>query len=128
MHLFHLSTDFVMNYWVIPFKLKFYFLESYHQYELAIRLAGYQPARGSFEEEYDNQAECILQLLNEPIWIDQTSKTILESNLLYQRLNTTILDIFNERLQERHRRKQIIKDYGLIAFNKHQLWIKSMEV
>ncbi|KAE9530712.1 hypothetical protein AGLY_011174 [Aphis glycines] len=102
--------------------------ESYHQYELAIRLAGYQPARGSFEEEYDNQAECILQLLNEPIWIDQTSKTILESNVLFQRLNTTILDIFNERLQERHRRKQIIKDYGLIAFNKHQLWIKSMEI
>jgi len=84
--------------------------------------------RGSFEEEYDNQAECILQLLNEPIWIDQTSKTILESNVLYQRLNTTILDIFNERLHERYRRRQIVKDYGVIAFNKHQLWIKSMEV
>jgi len=110
------------------FKFPFYFLESYHQYELAIRLAGYQPARGSFEEEYDNQAECLLQLLDEPTWIDQKSKSILESNLLYKQLNTTIFDIFNERLQERYRRRQIVRDYGLVAFNKHQLWIKSMEV
>ncbi|XP_060869407.1 transcriptional adapter 2-alpha [Metopolophium dirhodum] len=102
--------------------------ESHHQYELAIRLAGYQPARGSFEEEYDNQAECILQLLDEPTWIDQESKTILESNVFYKRLNTTIFDIFNERLHERYRRREIVKDYGLIAFNKHQLWIKSMEM
>lgn len=106
----------------------FYFIESYHQYELAIRLAGYQPARGSFEEEYDNQAECILQLLDEPTWIDQESKTILESNVFYKQLNATIFDIFNERLHERYRIRQIIKDYGLITFNKHQLWIKSMEV
>lgn len=91
-------------------------------------MAGYQPARGSFEEEYDNQAECILQLINEPIEINQTTKTVLESNPLYQQLNETILDIFNERLQERHRRKQIVKDYGLVLFNKHQLWIKSFEV
>jgi len=91
-------------------------------------LAGYQPARGSFEEEYDNQAECILQLINEPIEINQTTKTISESNPLYQQLNETILDIFSERLQERHRRKQIVKDYGLVLFNKHQLWIKSFEV
>lgn len=95
---------------------------------MAIRLAGYQPARGEFEEEYDDQAECILQLLNEPIWIDQETKKMLESDSLYQELNTTIVDIFNERLQERYRRRQIVKDYGLVAFNKHQLWIKSMEV
>lgn len=103
-------------------------LESYHQYEVAIRLAGYQPARGSFEEEYDDQAECILQLLNEPTWINKKSSTILESNSVYYQLNETILDIFSERLKERYRRKQVVKDYGLVAFNKHQLWIKSLEV
>lgn len=108
--------------------MNIFFSESHHQYELAIRLTGFQPARGSFEEEYDDQAECILQLLNEPIWIDETSKSILESNLIYQRLNETIIDIFYERLQERYRRRKIVKDFGLVAFNKHQLWIKSMEV
>lgn len=70
----------------------------------------------------------MLELLNEPIWIDPTSKYILESNVLYKRLNETIIDIFYKRLQERYRRRQIVKDYGLVAFNKHQLWIKSMEV
>lgn len=110
--------------------LNFYFcfLESHHQYELAIRLAGYQPTRGMFDEEYDDQAECVLQLLHEPIWIDREAKTILNSNLLYQQLNATIIDIFNERLLERYRRREIVKDYGLVAFNKHQLWIKSIEV
>lgn len=53
---------------------------------------------------------------------------MLETNSLYQELNTTVIDIFNERLQERFRRRKIVKDYGLVAFNKHQLWIKSMEV
>lgn len=105
-----------------------YFLECYHQYELAIRLAGYQPARGAFEEEYDDQAECLLELLNTPITINETTKTILKSNVPYQNLNSTIMDIFNEKLQERYRRRKIIKDYGLVAFNKHQLWMKSMEV
>lgn len=104
------------------------FLESRHQYELAIRLGGYNPARGTFEEEYDDQAECLLELLNESTWINKTTKTTLKSNLLQEKLNATIIDIFNERLQERYRRKQIIKDYGLVAFNKHQLWMKSMEV
>lgn len=103
-------------------------LESHHQYELAIRLAGYQPARGSFDEEYDNDAEDILQLLNEPILVNQAAKIVLESNLLYQQLNETILDIFGKRLQERLKKKQVVRDYGLVAFNKHQLWIKSLEV
>lgn len=106
----------------------FFFLESHHQYEVAIRLAGYQPSRGTFEEEYDDQAECILQLLNEPMWIDPKTKTTIELNVLNQQLNESILDIFNDRLQERYRRKQIVRNYGLVAFNKHQLWIKSMEV
>lgn len=91
-------------------------------------MAGYQPARGSFENEYDDEAECILQLLNEPVWTDKITKTIFESNILYQKLNDTILDIFNERLQERYRRRKIVRDYGLVALNKHQLWIKSIEV
>lgn len=95
---------------------------------MAIRLAGYQPARGTFEEEYDDDAERILQLLNEPLWTDNKTKQIIESNVLYQKLNETILDIFNERLQERYRRRKIVRDYGLVAFNKHQLWIKSIEV
>jgi len=93
-----------------------------------MRLAGYQPARGMFDEEYDDQAECILELLDEPIWIDEKGKTILESSLIYQELYNAIIDIFDERLRERYRRREIIKDYGLVAFNKHQLWIKSIEV
>jgi len=38
------------------------------------------------------------------------------------------MDIFNERLQERYRRREVVKNYGLVAFNKHILWIKSIEV
>lgn len=91
-------------------------------------MAGYQPARGLFEEEYDDQAECILQLLDEPIENNQIPKIVLESNTLYEQLNETVLDIFRERLEERHRKKQIVKDYGLVLFNKHKLWIKSLEV
>uniref|UniRef100_A0A2S2QLR2 Transcriptional adapter 2-alpha n=1 Tax=Sipha flava TaxID=143950 RepID=A0A2S2QLR2_9HEMI len=102
--------------------------ESYHQYEVAMRLAGYQPACGTFEEEYDDQAEDVIQLLNEPIWIDQETKLSLESNLIQQKMNEVIMDIFIDRLQERYRRKQLVKDYGLVEYNKHQLWIKSMEV
>jgi transcriptional adapter 2-alpha len=93
-----------------------------------MRLAGYQPACGTFEEEYDDQAEDVIQLLNEPIWIDQETKLSLESNLIQQKMNEVIMDIFIDRLQERYRRKQLVKDYGLVEYNKHQLWIKSMEV
>ncbi|XP_050419702.1 transcriptional adapter 2-alpha isoform X2 [Adelges cooleyi] len=100
--------------------------ESFHQYELAMRLAGYQPLRGEFDEEYDDQAEDILKLLNEPIWMDETSKKLLETDF-YKKLCGTIADIFNERLQERYRRRKVVKDYGLVCFNKQQLWIKSME-
>lgn len=66
--------------------------------------------------------------MNEPIGIDQETKLSLESNLIQQKMNEVIMEIFIDRLQERYRRRQIVKDYGLVEFNKHQLWIKSMEV
>lgn len=43
-------------------------------------------------------------------------------------MNDVIVDIFIDRLKERYRRKQIVKDYGLVEYNRHQLWLKSMEV
>lgn len=43
-------------------------------------------------------------------------------------MNEVIAEIFIDRLQERYRRRQIVKDYGLVEYNRHQLWIKSLEV
>lgn len=69
-------------------------------------LAHYNPARGEFNEEYDNAAERILDHLE-----------IKEEGLL-QELNLAIADMYIRRLSRRARVHRLVRDYGLISRRK----------
>lgn len=79
-----------------------------------ISLAGYNAARGDFEYEFDNGAETILSQLNPNVKFK--NKHLQDLNISLQ---TAIIDSYNRRLRERFRRKQIIRNHGLIIARKN---------
>lgn len=79
-------------------------------------LAGYNPARGDFENEYDKSAEDLLSSL----------ETVDTSDPLYETLTDiqcSVVQSYNNRLQERQRRKTIIAQHGLLVFRKTVSWL-----
>lgn len=79
-------------------------------------LAGYNPVRADFENEYDMNAEDLLAELQE-ISVKDPQYNILT------RLQCGILNAYNRRLKERERWKQIIRDCGLISLRKVTFWL-----
>ena len=77
----------------------------------AQHMAGYLAARGDFVEEYDNYAEYDVSR----IYFSPNDWPILKS------LKLTVVKIYQSRLKERARRKQIIKKFGLINLINHML-------
>ncbi|XP_038059629.1 transcriptional adapter 2-alpha-like [Patiria miniata] len=77
----------------------------------AIDMAGYHPARGDFNTEYDNYAECDLR----DIYFHN------EDDKLLTELKFAAVDIHQSRKKERQRRKKIIRDFGLINLAKQNL-------
>ncbi|XP_071945354.1 transcriptional adapter 2-alpha-like [Antedon mediterranea] len=74
-------------------------------------MAGYTPARGDFNAEFDNYAEH--DVLD--IYFQGEEEELLEE------LKMAAVDIYSERLQERQRRKRMIRNYGLINISKIQM-------
>lgn len=76
-------------------------------------LGGYNAARGDFEIEYDNYAETTVSQLDfstfEPEDADCEIGTALQ---------TAIVSMYNVRLRERERRKQVVRNHGLILLRK----------
>lgn len=70
-------------------------------------LAYYNPARGEFNEEYDNAAERILDHLE-----------IRGGEGLLQELSLAIVDMYIRRLSRRSRVHRLVRDYGLISRRK----------
>jgi len=69
------------------------------------KLAGYIPARAEFSQEWDQQAESCLSME----WCDWGSDTPLEYEL-----KLSLVSIYNHRLRERNRVKQLVKEHSLI--------------
>ena len=72
--------------------------------EASIELAGYMPCRGDFEIEYDNFAETSIK----DIELEDSDDGLMTE------LKMAALDIYCSRLNVRHYRKKIVRDYGLI--------------
>ncbi|XP_060516868.1 transcriptional adapter 2-alpha-like isoform X1 [Cylas formicarius] len=79
-------------------------------------LAGYNPARGDFEYEYDKNAEDLLSNI-ESISVDDPYYKILTD------MQCSIVQSYNRRLKERHRWKKIIQDHGLLVLRKTSSWL-----
>ncbi|XP_050309841.1 transcriptional adapter 2-alpha-like isoform X1 [Anthonomus grandis grandis] len=79
-------------------------------------LAGYNPPRGDFENDYDKNAEDLVASLD-TIDPDDPSYEI-QTNLQY-----AIMLSYNNRLKERQRRKDVIAAHGLIVLRKTLAWL-----
>lgn len=78
-----------------------------------IDMAGYMAPRGDFSYEYDNYAELDVAELDLTKCIDQLEKD----------LQLEVVHIYRSRLEERARRKWIIRNHGLISTQKNrQCW------
>ena len=71
-------------------------------------LAGYCAARGDFQTEVFQNAE-----------LDVASIEELDDDPLSEALSLTVVDIYNNKLRERFRRKRIVQEQGLIHMHRH---------
>ncbi|KAJ8043383.1 Transcriptional adapter 2-alpha [Holothuria leucospilota] len=74
-------------------------------------MAGYMPARSDYAKEYDNGAE----------WDVKDIYFQGEEDSLLTDLKYAAVDIYYNRLKERHARKKIIRDFGLLSIHKHHI-------
>lgn len=79
-------------------------------------LAGYNPARSDFENEYDKNAEDILSTI-EVVDEDDPCHEMLTN------LQCALVKSYNRRLKERDRWKEIIKNHGLLLLRKTISWL-----
>lgn len=82
-------------------------------------LAGYNAYRSEFELSYDNYAEAIFSIEN---------NCANEDDECMESLQVAIFKAFNNRLRERQRRYNIIKEHGLIMPNKLISWLHSIDI
>lgn len=84
-------------------------------------LAGYNPVRADFENEYDMNAEDVLGNLHEFNRKDPHYDVLTE-------LQCGIINGYNRRLKERERWKKIIRECGLITLRKLTFWLHRYDV
>ncbi|XP_057666509.1 transcriptional adapter 2-alpha-like isoform X1 [Diorhabda carinulata] len=80
-------------------------------------LAGYNPARSDFEIEFDKGAEDILSNLE---FVDEDDPHYE----LLTKLQCSLVEAYNRRLQERQRWKNLIRSHGLLLVRKTHSWLK----
>lgn len=86
-------------------------------------IPGYNAARGEFTIEFDDHAETMVAELD--------SETVEPEDKDYELLTdmqVAIVQAYNERLKERKRRKQIIRQHGLLLLQKTIGWLQRFEV
>ncbi|KAJ8918360.1 hypothetical protein NQ315_008054 [Exocentrus adspersus] len=79
-------------------------------------LAGYNPARSEFENEYDKNAE---DLLSNVEVIDENDP----HHDLMTKLQCSLIEGYNRRLRERQRWKNVISKHGLLLLRKTTSWL-----
>lgn len=96
-------------------------------------LCGYNPYRGDFDVEYDNDAEdlmCIAAMLNDDYENDNSSKSNKSEDLkkLTIDLQLALADCYNSCLKERQKRKYVVKTYGLLNRKGFSQWLTKLQV
>lgn len=84
-------------------------------------MAGYCAARGDFQSEAFNNAErdvAFLQMHNEPD-SDEEQVEDEEDLELEREMAIGVVQVYNDVLRERCRRKRIVQEHGLINFHRH---------
>uniref|UniRef100_A0A1B6M6B9 SWIRM domain-containing protein n=1 Tax=Graphocephala atropunctata TaxID=36148 RepID=A0A1B6M6B9_9HEMI len=90
-------------------------------------LAEYNPFRGDFGVEYNNSAEEMLCLAGQlGNCIDKDDSDEREQKLM-EELQIVLVEGYNYQLQERQKRKNVIKQLGLINQTGTQLWFSRFE-
>lgn len=79
-------------------------------------LAGYNPARSEFENEYDKNAEDILSKVE---LVDENDPHYE----LFTKLQCSLVESYNRRLRERQRWKNVISKHGLLLLRKTMSWL-----
>ena len=74
-------------------------------------MGGYCAARGDFQQEMFQHAELDVASINE--------LTDEEDDGLTEALTQTVVEIYNNKLKERFRRKRIVREHGLINIHRH---------
>ena len=107
----------------------FQILWPFSQYLSFKDLAGYNAARGDFDWESDNLAEMELNVIeaNDDLYRliataasgESDEEDIMEAtddcdNVLVAKLNFVALQVHNQRLKKRLKRKRIVKEFGLL--------------
>lgn len=82
------------------------------------QVAGYNPYRSDFEMNFDNNAESVLSLQS----IHEN-----ENDELMKSLQCSLVMAYNNKLKERRRRYNIIRQHGLIVIRKFYKWIQQFE-
>lgn len=102
---------------VVPYRVKLAGVEEPPRYTSNSvgfhSVAGYNPARSDFELEYDANAEDLVAHL-EYETVDQSDP---EHDIIAD-LQCAMINSYNRRLQERQRRKNVIRTHGLILLRK----------
>ncbi|CAG9859385.1 unnamed protein product [Phyllotreta striolata] len=80
-------------------------------------LAGYNPARSDFENEFDKGAEDILSNVE---LIDHNDP----QHELLSKLQCSLVQSYNRRLSRRQKWKDLIRDHGLLLLRKTYSWLK----
>ncbi|XP_020706684.1 transcriptional adapter 2-alpha-like isoform X1 [Athalia rosae] len=81
-------------------------------------LAGYNAARSDFEINFDDHAESLISDLK----YDEFCSTEKDYEL-GRELQIAIVKAYNHRLEERRRRRRIMRDHGLISFRRTMTWL-----
>lgn len=81
-------------------------------------VAGYNAARSDFDVEFDANAEQLLAYA-----VKLTSDPFHSQINILRDLQCAIIRIYNKRLKERQRRKDIIRNHGLILLRKTVSWM-----
>lgn len=88
-------------------------------------LAGYNAARGDFQVEAFNSAEFDVASIQDENWLVLPEVSIDEEEQdqedieLSKALVVAVVEIYNNKLRERTRRKRIIQEHGLINYHRH---------
>ncbi|XP_031630871.1 transcriptional adapter 2A isoform X1 [Contarinia nasturtii] len=78
-------------------------------------LADYQFARSEFNTQFDVSAESIVSMVSGE-WSEEFSH-------IGESLNCALVNAYNNRLRERHRRHKIVRQHGLILPNRTKSWL-----
>ncbi|KAJ8870985.1 hypothetical protein PR048_027287 [Dryococelus australis] len=85
-------------------------------------LAGYNPLRCDFDMEYDNYAEIAVADIDLSVF-DRDDKDYE----LCRSLQVALVDGYNNRQRERQRRKEVVREHGLILTRKTITWLQRYE-